>query len=103
VYFETLHAAYLLASFTWNRQRVSTRYDDFGTHQSSGFFGPPSDQAGHSWTLAWSYDVADHWQVVAEWIRVTSSFPPRASVGEPVASTDTQLQAALRYRFRFER
>jgi hypothetical protein len=102
-FLETFHAGYVLASLAWQQQRVTARYDDFGTHQDSGFYGPPVNQAGHSWTLAWSYDVADHWQVLAEWIRVTSSFPPRISVGEPVDSTDTQVQAAVRYRFRFER
>lgn len=96
------HAAYVLASFAWKRQRLTTRYDDFGTHQPSGFFGPLVNQAGHSVTLAWSYDLPDHWQFIAEWIRVSSSFPPRASLGEPVDTTDTQMQAALRYRFRLE-
>jgi len=99
---ETFHAAYVLASLAWQKQRFTTRYDDFGTHQTSGFYGAPVNQTGHSWTLAWTYDMANHWQFLAEWIRVTSSFPPRASEGEPVDSTDTQVQAALRYRFRLE-
>ena len=99
---QTFHAAFVLASLDWNRQRLTSRYDDFGTHQGSGFNGPPSDQAGHSWTLAWSYNMANHWQFVAEWIRVDSSFPPRLSVGEPLSRTDTQVQAAVRYRFRIE-
>jgi len=103
-YVVTFHAAYVLASVAWNKQRVTTRYDDFGTHQTSGFYGgPPDNQAGHSWTLAWSYDLPEHWQFVAEWIRVTSSYLPRVEVGEPAKSTDTQVQAAIRYRFRFER
>jgi hypothetical protein len=46
--------------------------------------------------------MANHWQFVAEWIRVDSSFPPRLSVGEPLSRTDTQVQAAVRYRFRIE-
>ena len=92
----------MLASLAWNKQRLTARYDDFGTHQASGYYSPPVNQAGHSVTVAWSYDLPDHWQVVAEWIRVTSSFPPRAAIGEPLASTDTQVQAALRYRFRLE-
>ena len=101
-FLESFHAAYVLASLAWNKQRLTARYDDFGTHQISGFYDAPVNQAGHSVTVAWSYDLPDHWQFVAEWIRVTSSFPPRAEIGEPVASTDTQVQAALRYRFRVE-
>lgn len=102
-FLQTFHAAYALASFAWQRQRLTARYDSFGTHQDTGFYGPPADQAGHSWTMAWSYDLPGHWQLIAEWIRVNSSFPPRANLGEPVASTDTQVQAALRYRFRIEK
>ncbi|MGO8976159.1 MAG: hypothetical protein ACLQJ0_19940 [Steroidobacteraceae bacterium] len=99
----TFHAGFVLGSYAWGRQLLTTRYDDFGTHQYSGFFGPPTDEAGHSWTLAWGYDLTERWQILVEGIRVSSSFPPRLSVGEPLARVDSQLQAAVRYRFRLER
>lgn len=99
----TFHAGFALASFDWGPQLLTARYDDFGTNQYSGFYGPPADQAGHSWTLAWGYDLTEHWQLFVEGIRVTSSFPPRVSVGEPPARVDSQLQASVRYRFRLER
>jgi hypothetical protein len=102
VFYMNFHASYALASFEWARERLTVRYDDFHTHQLSGFFfGPPSDQTGHSWTGAWSHEWGDHWQVVAEWIRVTSSFPPRQALAEPVGQTASQVQLAARYRFNF--
>jgi hypothetical protein len=96
----TYHAAFALASLEWGRERLTARVDRFGTHQSSGFYyGPPPDDSGHAWTAAWTHDLGPQWQVVAEWIRVTSRFPPRASYGELPANVETQTQVAVRYRF----
>jgi hypothetical protein len=92
-------AAFALASYEWSKQRLSARYDEFHTHQLSGFYGPPRDQDGHAWTFAWSYEPSEHWQFVAEYIRASSSFPPRAELGEPIFDSQTQVQIAARYRF----
>lgn len=93
------HAAFGLASYEWAQQRLSLRYDDFGTHQSSGFYEAPSDQSGHGWTYAWSYEFREHWQFVTEWLHMTSAYPARLSVGEPLQMTASQFQLAVRYRF----
>jgi len=98
---QNYHVAFALASLDWGRERLTARLDHFGTHQSDGFDGPPSDQSGHAWTAAWTHDLSEHWQAVAEWIRVWSRFPPRASFGEPPALLETQAQIAVRYRFHF--
>jgi hypothetical protein len=97
----TYHAAFALASYERGKERLTARFDNFGTHQSSGFYGPPSNQTGHAWTAAWSHDFDDHWQLLAEWIRVTSVFPPRTLYALPPGSIDTQTQIAVRYRFQF--
>jgi hypothetical protein len=93
------HAAFALTSFDWARERLTARYDDFHTHQLSGFYGPPSNDAGHSWTFAWSHEWGEHWQLVTEWIRVISRFPPRLALGKPAEQVESQLQIAARYRF----
>ena len=98
-FYMNFHADFALASFEWAQQRLSARYDDFHTHQLSGFFGPPSNDTGHSWTFAWSHEWSDHWQVVAEWLRVTSRFPPRLALGETALQVESQLQLAARYHF----
>jgi hypothetical protein len=80
---------------------VTLRFDDFGTHQTSGFNGPPADEAGHAWTAAYSHDLGGHWQLAAEWIRVWSRLPSRAASNVPPALLETQAQIAVRYRFHF--
>jgi hypothetical protein len=92
-------AAFALTSYEWGRERVTARYDEFHTHQVSGFYGPPRDQNGHAWTLAYSYEPGEHWQILAEWIRAFSSFPPRMELDEPTADVESQVQIAVRYRF----
>src|SRR3984893_17130181 len=86
----TYHTAFALASRGWGRERLTARVDLFGTHQSSGFYsGPPADDSGHAWTAAWTHDLGAQWQLAAEWIRVTSRFPPRASYGELAAYVES--------------
>jgi hypothetical protein len=98
-FYMTFHAAFGLASFEWAHERFTARYDDFHTHQLSGYYdGPLSNDDGHSWTFAWSHECGDHWQLVAEWIRLNSSFAPRLELGEPAAQVESQLQVAIRYR-----
>ncbi|MEA3105583.1 MAG: hypothetical protein QOI88_188 [Gammaproteobacteria bacterium] len=95
----TYHAVFALASLEWGRERLTARVDHFGTHQSSGFYGPPADDSGHAWTAAWIHDLGAQWQLAAEWIRVTGRFPPRAGYGELPSSVESQTQVAIRYRF----
>lgn len=94
------HAAFGLASFEWRRERLTARFDQFGTHQTRGFNGPPSSQYGHAWTAAWTHDLGSRWEAVAEWIHVSSEFPPRLNFGLMPGSLQTQVQVSLRYRFR---
>jgi hypothetical protein len=96
-----LRAEYALASFEWSSERVTARYDDFHTHQVTGFFGLPGNQNGHGWTYAWSHELGVHWQFLAEWLRVASVFPPRVEIGNLAAQTQSQLQLAARYKFQF--
>jgi hypothetical protein len=94
------HADFVLASFEWLREQFAVRYDDFDTHQVSGFYGPPSDETGHGWMFAWSHRYGEHWQSVVEWLRVASAFPPRIQLGESASQVESQFQLAVRYRFK---
>lgn len=98
----TFHTAFGLASLECARERLTIRFDDFHTHQLSGFYGSPSDESGHAWTAGWTHDLGDAWQLAAEWIRVSSRFPPRADYGLPEALLESQVQVAVRYRFHVE-
>ena len=96
------HAGFALGSFEWAHERLSVRYDDFHTHQLCGFYGLPSNETGHSWTLSAAHEYGEHWQFLVEWLRVDSSFPPRLSIGTPVTQIQSQVQLAVRYKFRFQ-
>jgi hypothetical protein len=96
----SFRAAFALASFNWGSERLSARYDTFRTRQVSGDYEPITNETGRAWTFAWTKDFADHWQVAGEWLRVSSNFPPREELDEPVFQMQTQIQVALRYRFR---
>jgi hypothetical protein len=96
------HVLFALASYDWKQERLTLRGDAFGTHQLSGFYGPPSNQSGHALTTAYTHDFNEHWQLAAEWIRVWSDFPPRAELGISPVLTESQIQLAARYRFRFD-
>jgi hypothetical protein len=95
------HAAYVLASVLWNRDRFTVRGDAFGMHQESGLgYGPPNNETGHAATISWTHDFGDHWQSAVEWVRASSNFPPRVEYGVPTALLETQTQVAVRYRIR---
>lgn len=96
----TFRALFGLASYEWRAERLTARYDDFRTHQLSGFWGPPADQNGHAWTFGWTHTFNDTWELAAEWIRVSSIFPPREQYGISPYLLESQAQLAFRYRFR---
>jgi len=100
LFYMRFRAAFALGSYEWGRQRLTGRYDEFHTHQLSGFYGPPSNQDGHAWTIAWTYELDNHWQFVSEWVHAVSSYPPRLALDEAAIQTQTQLQLAARYHFR---
>ena len=90
--------AFALASFKQHRERFSVRFDDFQTHQVSGYYGLPPNELGHAWTLGWMHDFGHGWTTAAEWIRATSVFPPRVEYAESDGLIESQLQLAVRYR-----
>ena len=97
-----LSSWYALTSVEFARDRLTLRYDRFSTLQSTGFYGPADDETGHALTLALMHRLAEHWELAAEWLRVHSSFPPRNALGGAATTTDTQLQLAVRFRFRLD-
>jgi hypothetical protein len=96
------HAAFALASVEFGPGRLTARYDDFDTKQLRGYYGPPSDQTGHAWTVAWLQQLGQRWELCAEWMQVRSTFPPRIEYNNTNPSlTETLIQAAVRYHFRW--
>jgi len=96
------HAAFVLGSLEFGSGRLTARYDDFYTKQLRGYYGPPSNQTGHAWTMAWMQQLGERWELGAEWLQVQSVFPPRVEYNNTNPSlTETLIQAAVRYHFRW--
>jgi hypothetical protein len=95
----TYRTVFALTSFEWQRERFTARFDDFLTNQVNGFYGPAADEVGHAWTFGWMHDLGAGWHLAAEWIRVTSRFPPRIEYDESSGLIESQVQLAIRYRF----
>lgn len=99
-----LMAWYGLASYERGSHRLSIRFDHFATRQDRGFWDDEynDDDAGHALTLAWFERLDEHWEFVAEYLRVRSHFGPRIDLPLPPNLTDRQVQLGVRYRFRLE-
>jgi hypothetical protein len=96
----TFRGMYALASFEQVHDRLTIRYDHFSEHQAAGgYYGPPSTGNGHGYTLGWTHSLGEHWELAAEWIRLTSTFPPRIEYDLPPGFIESQVQLAVRYRF----
>lgn len=94
---------YALASYERGPHRVSVRYDHFANRQDSGFDPDyTADDAGHALTVAWFERLDEHWEFVAEVLRVRSVFPPRFDFNVGPGVTDRQAQLAVRYWFKVQ-
>ncbi len=98
-----VQAWYALASYERGPHRVSVRYDHFANRQDRGFDPDyTADDAGHALTVAWFERLDEHWEFVAEVLRVRSIFPPRFDFNIGPGVTDRQAQLAVRYWFKVQ-
>jgi hypothetical protein len=92
-------AAYVLATWTGHRHRVTGRVDYFETRDRS--FQAIDDNNEHGWALtaAYAYSISPHAAVWVEALHVSSDRAQRAYVGPDQQQAQTGLQTALRYSF----
>jgi hypothetical protein len=90
-----LSAWFMLVSALHGPHRLTLRRDRM--HTRSEYFGPL--QNAQAWTAAYLLDIDQHWQVVAEAVRITGTLQQRALLGQAVASEEQQLQLAVRFTF----
>jgi hypothetical protein len=76
---------------------LAVRYDEFEV-KFLGSSVKAGSEAGHAWTLAYSYDRGDHWHFALEWLRVESEVPARVTLlGEPPLVVESKLELSARY------
>ncbi|WP_438864645.1 hypothetical protein [Neptunicella sp.] len=91
---------YLLASYEWQQQRFSIRYDNFDVTETDNNPADPNNSNGDSITIAWRYTVDNHWNIGAEWLSVTSNNQNRTLWRNWQAENkQRQLMLLAQYRF----
>jgi hypothetical protein len=90
------HSAFLLGSWARGPDRLSARYDGFEMHQTAGTAFFNNNDRGHAWTLAYQRQLNELWSVALEALQIDSALAARASIGEPVAAVERELQLAVR-------
>lgn len=96
-----MNAWFVLLSRQLESWRLSLRRDGFNNDQYRSAGAPHAyDDKGSAWTVAAIKDFNSSWQLAAEWLRVDSTFPPRAYDGDP-EQIEQQLQLSLRYKWHY--
>jgi len=91
-------AAYVLLTRIQNGHRLTLRYDDFSVRDDDFLPMDDNNESGDAVTVAYVYDHSPNLQVAFEWLRVDSDRPAREYLGLPSESTETIIQAQLRWR-----
>ncbi len=88
---------FVLAAQNAGKHRFAARYDDFRTQQDQEYLAFPAGyNHGNAWTLGWTWDVVEHLELAAEWMRVDSTYNKRAMLGEAPHAVEHIVQMAVR-------
>jgi hypothetical protein len=90
---------YSLLSYAQNGHRVTARFDRMRTKTVRGQDYYNSEQDARAWTLAYLFDLNEHWQFGAEALRFSGALEQRALLGMFPDQVERQLQVAVRYTF----
>ena len=75
---------------------LAVRYDDFEVESGNG--AGRGNEAGHAWTVAYSFDRGKSWRFMLEWLRVRSDVKARPAVlAEPALAIETKVELSVRY------
>ena len=94
-----LHAGYLLVSHKRGRNRISGRFDAFGTSDRDGSRAETNEESGRSWTFAWLYDVTPKLRGGVEFTQITGDRVPARESGFDPSTDARSLTVELRYAF----
>ena len=95
----TFQSNYVLLTRSFNRHRLTARYDHFEMDEADTTPLDENSERGHAWTFSYQYNPSEHVSLVAEWLQIFTERPAWAYFGLEERQTETQLQFALRLRF----
>lgn len=79
------------------RHRLALRYDEFDVDRAHRYSPPPwALEHGNAWTLGWTWDVREHLQIAAEWLRIDSVHSTRTALGEAPRAIEHGAQLAVK-------
>lgn len=90
---------YILASKTFDKHRISIRFDDFSVSDNTLVYYDNNNETGHSWMVAYSVDLFDQQRLMLEFLHVNSDRANRAEHGFATQSKENLIQASYRITF----
>ncbi|MBM3512227.1 MAG: hypothetical protein FJX59_00770 [Alphaproteobacteria bacterium] len=91
------HAAFALASYAWDRHRLSARVERFTVKDRDRTGDDPNGERGRAWTAAYVFRPDDRQRLTIEALHVRSSRDARPRFGLPRRVDETLLQLSYRY------
>lgn len=93
------YAAYALLSQGFGRNRVSARFDVFGTQDKDHSFAETNTESGRAWTLAWFFNVRPAIRLGAEFANISAKRLAAAESGFDPNTDGRTFTFEARYRF----
>lgn len=90
---------FLLLTRSFDRHRISARYDDFEITERDQIPLDENAEKGYAKTLSYRYEVSPNATLAVEWLEIFSNRPAWAYFNLAERKTEKQLQLTLRLRF----
>jgi hypothetical protein len=90
---------FLLLTRSWDRHRVSLRFDDFSATDNDPTPGDSNDESGHGWTLGYQVQLTDIATLGAEYLSITTERPAFGYFQLDQDVTEEQVQLTMQLRF----
>ncbi len=89
---------FALLTRSFDRHRVSVRYDHFEVTQNDQTPEDDNLETGHAWTLGYQFGLSKKVSLAAEWLSIKTHRFANVYYGLPQTVTETQLQLLVKLR-----
>ena len=89
---------FALLTRSFDRHRVSVRYDHFEVTQNDQTEEDNNPEKGHAWTLGYQFGLSKKVSLAAEWLSIKTHRCANVYYGLPQTVTETQLQLLVKLR-----
>ncbi len=89
---------FALLTRSFDKHRLSVRYDHFEVTQNDQTPEDNNPEAGHAWTLGYQFGLSKKVSLAAEWLSIKTHRCANVYYGLPQTVTETQLQLLIKLR-----